>query len=59
MKRLSMFHWYRVLRVHHQFTIFQAIRGALWLARQSGVPREFAWCGDSTLGITRNPAAGA
>jgi len=27
-----MFHWYRVLRVHHQFTIFQAIRGALWLA---------------------------
>jgi len=33
MKQLSIFHWYRVLRVHHQFTIFQAIRCALRLAR--------------------------
>ena len=33
MKRLTIFHWYHVLRVHHQFTIFQAIRCALWLAR--------------------------
>jgi len=32
MKQLSIFHWYRILRVHHQFTIFQAVRGALWLA---------------------------
>jgi hypothetical protein len=33
MKRFTIFHWYHVLRVHHQFTIFQAIRCALWLAR--------------------------
>lgn len=33
MKRLSIFDWYRVLRVHHQWTIFQAVRYALWLAR--------------------------
>lgn len=33
MERLSLFHWYQVLRVHHQWTMFQAIRYALWLAR--------------------------
>ena len=33
MKRLSIVHWYRVLRLHHEFTVFQAIRFALWLAR--------------------------
>jgi hypothetical protein len=33
MKRLSLLHWYRVLRVHHQFKMFQAVRCALWLAR--------------------------
>jgi len=33
MKRLSIFDWYRVLRVHHQWTMFQAVRYAMWLAR--------------------------
>jgi len=33
MKRFSIVHWYRVLRLHQEFTIFQAIRFALWLAR--------------------------
>ena len=33
MKRLSIVDWYRVLRVHHRWTIFQVIRYALWLAR--------------------------
>jgi len=33
MRRLSIFDWYRVLRVQHHWTIFQAIRYALWLAR--------------------------
>jgi hypothetical protein len=33
MTRLSILEWYRVLRVHHEWTIFQAIRFALWLAR--------------------------
>ena len=32
-KRVSILKWYRILRVHHQFTLFQAIRFALWLAR--------------------------
>lgn len=31
--RLSILDWYRILRVHHEWTIFQAIRFALWLAR--------------------------
>ena len=31
--RLSILDWYRILRVHHGWTIFQAIRFALWLAR--------------------------
>lgn len=33
MKRLAILHWYRVLRVHHHWTVFQAVRFALWLAR--------------------------
>jgi hypothetical protein len=33
MKRPSILNWYRILRVHHQWKIFQAIRYALWLAR--------------------------
>jgi hypothetical protein len=32
-KRASILEWYRILRVHHEWTIFQAIRFALWLAR--------------------------
>ena len=31
--RLSVLDWCRILRVHHEWTIFQAIRFALWLAR--------------------------
>jgi len=33
MKSPSFFGWYRILRAHHQWTVFQAIRYALWLAR--------------------------
>jgi len=33
MKRQSIREWYVILRTHHQWTIFQAIRYALWLAR--------------------------
>ena len=33
MKRQSILAWYRILRAHHQWTLFQAIRYALWLAR--------------------------
>jgi hypothetical protein len=33
MKSLSILHWFRLLRVQHQWTIFQSIRYALWLAR--------------------------
>ncbi len=33
MTRLSLLEWYRILRVHHQWTMFQAIRYTLWLAR--------------------------
>lgn len=33
MKRRSILQWYFVLRVHHHWTMFQAIRYALWLAR--------------------------
>jgi hypothetical protein len=33
MKTLSVLDWYRVLRAHHEWTLFQAIRYALWLAR--------------------------
>jgi len=33
MTRLSFQEWCRILRAHHQWTMFQAIRYALWLAR--------------------------
>jgi hypothetical protein len=33
MKQPSVLEWCRILRAHHLFTIFQAIRYALWLAR--------------------------
>jgi hypothetical protein len=33
MKPLSILGWYRTLRSHHHWTIFQSIRYALWLAR--------------------------
>jgi hypothetical protein len=33
MKALSIFDWYRVLRAHYHWTIFQSVRYALWLAR--------------------------
>ena len=33
MKSSSPLEWYRILRAHHQWTVFQAIRYALWLAR--------------------------
>jgi hypothetical protein len=31
--RISILGWYRILRAHHQWAMFQAIRYALWLAR--------------------------
>jgi hypothetical protein len=33
MKSPSLFNWYFILRAHHQWTVFQAIRYALWLVR--------------------------
>jgi hypothetical protein len=33
MKPLSILDWYRILRAHQQWTIFQSFRYALWLAR--------------------------
>jgi hypothetical protein len=33
MKSPSLLDWYFILRAHHQWTMFQAIRYALWLAR--------------------------
>jgi hypothetical protein len=33
MKSLSILSWYRILRVRHQIPVFQALRGALWLAQ--------------------------
>ena len=32
-EQLTILDWYRILRAHHQWTIFQAIRFALWLSR--------------------------
>jgi hypothetical protein len=32
MKMPTRFQWYRILR-QHQFSVFQAARGSLWLAR--------------------------
>jgi hypothetical protein len=33
MKPISILDWYRILRAHQQWTIFQSIRYALWLMR--------------------------
>src|SRR6266849_5503471 len=33
MKPISILDWYRILRAHRQWTIFQSFRYALWLAR--------------------------
>jgi hypothetical protein len=33
MKSPSLLDWYHILRAHHQWRVFQAIRYALWLAR--------------------------
>ena len=33
MKRPSVLGWYRILRVHYQWPLFEAIRYALWLSR--------------------------
>ena len=33
MTRVSILEWYRILRIHREWTIFQAVRFALWLAR--------------------------
>ena len=44
MKPLSILGWYRVLRGRHQWTIFQSVRYALWLARE----RQFAYVPTAT-----------
>ena len=31
--RMSVVEWYQMLRAHHHWTVFEAIRFALWLAR--------------------------
>ncbi len=33
MTQLSFLEWYHILRIHHQWAMFQAIRYTLWLAR--------------------------
>lgn len=33
MKLLSVSQWYRILRAHHRWTVFESIRYALWLVR--------------------------
>jgi hypothetical protein len=33
MKPNSVYSWYRILRAHYHWPMFQAIRYALWLAR--------------------------
>jgi len=33
MKTPTIFQWYQILCQHYQFTVFQALRFALWLAR--------------------------
>ena len=32
-KSLSILQWYHVLRMHYHWTVFEAVRFALWLAR--------------------------
>jgi hypothetical protein len=36
LKPPSIFGWYRILRTRHQFTVFEAMRCALWLAMGCG-----------------------
>jgi hypothetical protein len=33
MKQQSILYWYRILRRRYRFTMFQAIRNSMWLAR--------------------------
>ena len=33
MKQPSLLGWYRILRMHYQWHLFEAIRYALWLSR--------------------------
>ena len=33
MKSLTLIQWYRILRAHHQWTVFQSMQYALWLMR--------------------------
>jgi hypothetical protein len=33
MKPSSFFSWYHILRAHHRWAVYEAIRYALWLAR--------------------------
>jgi hypothetical protein len=33
MKTPTIFQWYKILRKHHGITVYQALRGALWLVR--------------------------
>jgi hypothetical protein len=33
MKSLTFIQWYRILRAHHEWTVFQSIQYALWLMR--------------------------
>jgi len=32
MRTPNRFQWFQILRKQHGFTLFQAVRGALWLA---------------------------
>lgn len=34
-KRLPFLDWYRILRVHHQWPVLEAIRYAMWLTRSN------------------------
>jgi len=33
MQMPTTFQWFQILRKHHGLTLFQALRGAFWLAR--------------------------
>jgi hypothetical protein len=33
MKTPTRFQWFQILRQHHRFSVFQAVRHAFWLAR--------------------------
>lgn len=33
MKPPTIIQWYRILRAHHHWTVFQSVRYALWLMR--------------------------